>query len=465
MRHPVPTRYLAEYAWLPDGVRAEVLLEVEDGRFTQVRVLQHGEDRPGDARPLRGVVFPGFANAHSHAFHRALRGRTHGLGGTFWTWRQAMYQVAGRLDPDSYLRLARAVYAEMALAGVTCVGEFHYVHHAPGGRRYDDPNAMAEALRQAAREAGLRITLLDTAYLAGGLGPDGHTPLDQLQLRFGDGDAETWAKRVSELRSSEQLRVGAAIHSVRAVPGSSLGAIAAAASAGLGGGGGDGGGVGGPDRPAPVHVHLSEQPAENEACLAYYRRSPAALLADHGVWSEHATAVHATHLSPEDIALVGGTRTTVCLCPTTERDLADGIGPARALADAGAPLSLGSDQNAVVDLLEEARGLESHERLASLRRGRFTPAELLAAMTAHASLGWADAGRLAAGARADFVVVRRDSVRTAGALPEQIGLAATAADVATVVVDGTEVVTDGRHRLGDVAALLTEAVESLWRDS
>ena len=451
---PRPVRYLAEHAWLPGGVRAGVLLEIEHGRFTQVRALGDGDHRPGDVRLLRGVVFPGFANTHSHAFHRALRGRTHGMGGTFWTWRQAMYQVAGRLDPDSYLRLARAVYAEMALAGVTCVGEFHYVHHAPGGRRYDDPNVMAEALRQAAREAGLRITLLDTAYLAGGLGPDGHAPLDQLQRRFGDGDAESWAERVRELRCSAELRVGAAIHSVRAVPAGSLTAIAEAASAGLCGS----------DSPAPVHVHLSEQPAENEACLSYYGRSPAALLAEHGVWTAAATAVHATHLSPADIALLAASGTTICLCPTTERDLADGIGPARALADAGATLSLGSDQNAVVDLLEEARALESHERLASLRRGRFTPRELVAAMTAHASLGWPDAGRLAAGARADFVAVRRDSVRTAGAVPEQIAMAATAADVAAVVVDGAEVVTDGRHRLGDVAALLADAVGSLWRE-
>ena len=180
-----PVRYLAEHAWLPGGVRARVLLEVTRGRFTQVRALGDDEQRPREARVLRGVVFPGFANAHSHAFHRALRGRPHGEGGTFWTWREAMYRVAGRLDPDSYLRLAQAVYAEMALAGVTCVGEFHYVHHAPGGRRYDDPNVMAEALRQAARDAGIRITLLDTAYLAGGLGPGGHAPLDGPQRRPG----------------------------------------------------------------------------------------------------------------------------------------------------------------------------------------------------------------------------------------------------------------------------------------
>jgi formiminoglutamate deiminase len=446
------SRYLAEHAWLPSGLAHDVLLEVSDGRFASVRALGDGGPRPDGVRPLRGVVFPGFANAHSHAFHRALRGRTHGGGGTFWTWREAMYRVAGRLDPDTYLRLARAVYAEMALAGITCVGEFHYVHHAPGGRRYNDPNAMAEALRQAAREAGIRITLLDTAYLAGGLGPDGHMPLDPLQQRFGDGDVETWAERVRELRSSEQMRVGAAVHSVRAVPADSLFTVAAVARAGLGGTG----------DPAPLHVHLSEQPAENDACLAHYGRTPTALLADHGVWDVHATAVHATHLRDEDIGVLGAHRATVCLCPTTERDLADGIGPARALADAGARLSLGSDQNAVVDMLEEARALEAHERLASLRRGRFTPRELLEAMTAHTTLGWADAGRIEPGARADFVVVRRDTVRTAGALPEQIGLAATATDVATVVIDGREVVRDGLHRLGDVARLLSEAIEIVW---
>jgi cytosine/adenosine deaminase-related metal-dependent hydrolase len=259
---------------------------------------------------------------------------------------------------------------------------------------------------------------------------------------------------VRELRSCAQMRVGAAIHSVRAVPADSLPVITAAAGSGLGG----------RREPAPLHAHLSEQPAENEACLARYGRRPAAVLDDHGVWTSHATAVHATHLSPADIALLGAGRTTVCLCPTTERDLADGIGPARALADAGATLSLGSDQNAVIDLLEEARGLESHERLASLRRGRFTPMELVVAMTAHRSLGWADAGCLAPGARADLVAVRRDSVRTAGALPAQVALTATSADVTDVVVDGVAVVAEGRHRLGDVAVLLADAIDALWNE-
>ena len=172
--------------------------------------------------------------------------------------------------------------------------------------------------------------------------------------------------------------------------------------------------------------------------------------------------MHATHLTAGDVAALGRSGTTACLCPTTERDLADGIGPARALADAGSPLALGSDQHAVVDLLEEARAVEMHERLASLRRGRFTPAELLAALTRHEALGWAGAGRIEPGARADLVAVALDSPRTAGSAPDQVVLTATAADVRTVLVDGEVVVRDGRHRLGDVGRLLAEAIGPLW---
>ncbi len=434
----------AEVALLPDGPATGVVLGITRGRFSSVAV---GVDRiPEGARRVGGIVLPGFANAHSHAFHRALRGRTHDGGGTFWTWRERMYAVAARLDPDSYLRLARAVYAEMALAGVTTVAEFHYLHHAPGGRAYDDPNAMTEALRQAAAEAGIRLTLLDTAYLAGGLGPHGHLPIDEVQRRFADTDAEAWAARVSRVPGSDGFVLGAAIHSVRAVPRAMIPTIAGLSVS------------------APLHVHLSEQPAENETCEAYYGCTPTSLLAAEGVLSPRTTAVHATHLTGGDIELLGGTRTTACFCPTTERDLADGIGPARALADAGSPLSLGSDQNAVIDLIEEARALESGERLTTLQRGRFQPAELLAALTAHEGLGWPDAGAIEVGRRADLVAVRSDSVRTAGSRPEQLIMSATAADVETVYVDGELVVEEGRHRLGDVGRLLVEAIEPLWRD-
>lgn len=418
------------HALLPGGPARDVLFEISGGRFTAIRP----DAEPGDARRLPGVALPGFANAHSHAFHRALRGRTHDRGGTFWTWRTRMYAVAERLDPDSYLALATAVYAEMALAGVTAVAEFHYLHHAPGGRPYADPHAMSHALVAAAAAAGIRLALLDTCYLAGGI----DRPLEGVQLRFGDRDADAWATRAMSGPAH-----GVAAHSVRAVPRAALPTVAAAAAG------------------RPLHVHLSEQPAENEACLAAHGATPTALLADAGLLGASTTAVHATHLTDADIAALGATRTGACLCPTTERDLADGIGPAVALAAAGAPLSLGSDQHAVVDLLEEARALEMDARLASGERGRFTPDALLAALTRHSALGGSDAG-LAVGAVADLVAVRTDTVRTAGADPAQIVLAATAADVDTVLVGGDPVVVDGHHRLGDVAALLTAAITPLW---
>ncbi len=432
--------WFAEHAWLPTGPATDVLIEEADGRFTSVTP----GSTPGGARRLPGVVVPGLANGHSHAFHRALRGRTHGDGGTFWTWREQMYEVAARLDPDSYLALARATYAEMALAGITAVGEFHYLHHGPGGTRYAEANAMAEALRQAASEAGIRLTLIDACYLAGGLTADGPQPVDGVQCRFADADADDWAARVEALRPSAGMRVGVAAHSVRAVPREALQTVARA----------------GADR--PVHAHLSEQPAENAACAAAYGMTPTALLAEAGLLGPGSTVVHATHLSADDIATLGAATSTTCACPTTERDLADGIGPVRALHDAGSPLSLGSDQHAVIDLFEEARGLEMHERLSTLERGRFSPAELMAALTRHSSIGWTDAGRLEPGARADLVAIRLDTPRTAGATPEQVVLAATAADVDTVLVDGRVVVEDGRHVLGDVGALLSSAIAPLW---
>ncbi len=444
--------WFAAYAWLPGGVAHNVRIVVRAGRITAVDVGVDPHDAASaGATQLPGIVLPGFANAHSHAFHRALRGRTHGSGGTFWTWRRAMYAVAGRLDPDAYLGLARATYAEMALAGVSAVGEFHYLHHQPDGRPYDDPNVMSDALARAAADAGVRLTLIDTCYLAGGLGdgPDGHghPPLAGVQRRFGDGDAGAWAARVASWSPPAGVTVGAAIHSVRAVPRDQLPTVVAAAGG------------------RPLHVHVSEQIAENAACLAAYGCTPTGLLADAGALGSRSTAVHATHLTTDDVARLGSTGTTACLCPTTERDLADGIGPARALADAGSSLALGSDQHAVTDLLEEARALETNERLDSLQRGRFAPAALVDALTAHGCLGVPDAGRIEAGARADLVAVRLDTVRTAGADPAQVVLAASAADIDTVVVDGELVVSGGEHRLGDVAALLREAIEPLWVDA
>ncbi|WP_394438122.1 formimidoylglutamate deiminase [Streptomyces sp. SGAir0957] len=445
------TTYWLEHAWLDPTVEPGVAVEVSDdtdgtARITAVR--KEVETPPPGATVLRGLTLPGLANAHSHAFHRALRSTVQVGSGTFWTWRETMYSVADRLTPDTYHALARAVYAEMALAGITAVGEFHYLHHAPGGTPYADPNAMGEALIAAAAEAGIRITLLDTAYVSSGFGkePDRH------QRRFSDGTTEAWAERASLLKERPHARIGAAVHSVRAVPADQLSTVAEWARA----------------RRAPLHVHLSEQTAENEACEAAHGCTPTQLLADHGVLGRSTTGVHNTHLTPADIALIGGTGTGTCMCPTTERDLADGIGPAVALQQAGSPLSLGSDSHAVIDPFEEARAMELNERLRSRTRGHWTAAALLRAATVdgHASLGWQDAGTLEAGAVADLVTLSLNSVRTAGAAPhlgaETAVFAASAADVTDVIAGGRRVVTEGRHALvGDVPTALTNAITAL----
>ncbi|MGW6834968.1 formimidoylglutamate deiminase [Streptomyces sp. NPDC054949] len=439
--------YWLEHAWLGTHVEPGVALDVDaDGRIAALRTDTPAP--PPGAEVLRGLTVPGLANAHSHAFHRALRGTVQVGSGTFWTWRDFMYKFAQNLTPDSYFALARAVYAEMALAGVTNVGEFHYVHHAPGGAPYADPNAMGEALIEAAAAAGIRITLLDTAYLSSGFGkaPEPH------QRRFSDGTADAWAERVTALKPRAHALIGAAIHSVRAVPADQLATVAQWAQ----------------ERRAPLHVHLSEQTAENDACQAAHGRTPTQLLSDHGVLGPRTTGVHNTHLTDTDIALLGGTSTGTCMCPTTERDLADGIGPATRLQHAGSPLSLGSDSHAVIDLLEEARAMELNERLRSRTRGHWTAHALLSAATedGHAALGLPDAGRLETGALADFTTIALDSVRTAGPLPrlaaETAVFAASAADVRHTVVGGRHIVRDGAHTLvGDVAAALSESIAAV----
>jgi formiminoglutamate deiminase len=450
--------WLAELAWSPAlGLRTDVLIEARGERLT--RVTPDVAQPVAAAMRLPGLTLPGLANGHSHAFHRALRGITQASRGTFWTWRERMYEVADRLDPDTYLALATAVYGEMALAGISCVGEFHYLHHAAGGTRYSDPNELGRVLIEAAARAGIRITLLDTCYLAGGLSADGRVqPLEGPQLRFGDGDADAWAARVDALGPTAggglgpMARAGAAIHSVRAVPRPQLpGVVAWAHRYGT-----------------PLHAHLSEQVAENRACLAAYRATPAEVLSAAGALGPRSTVVHATHLTGGDVDLLGGLRCHVCFCPTTEADLADGIGPARDLADAGGMLTVGSDSQAVVDLLEEARRVELDERLATQERGHFTAVELATAATeaGHASLGWADAGELAAGALADFVTVGLDTPRTAGATHatalESVIFGATAADVRNLVVGGRDVVSGGRHvLLPDVAARLSTATAAV----
>lgn len=441
--------YWCELAWLGgEGVEAGVVVEIENGRFS--RVEPGAPAQPPGAERLDGLTVPGFANAHSHAFHRALRGRIQAGRGSFWSWREAMYELAAALDPANYHALARATFAEMALAGITAVGEFHYLRHAPGGTPYDDPNEIGRALVAAAAEAGIRITLLDACYLHGGFGAE----LGPEQLRFGDGSADAWAQRVEALGElGAGARAGAAIHSVRAVDPDSAASVAAWAR----------------ERSWPLHAHVSEQPAENEACLAAHGLTPAALLDAAGALSERFTAVHFTDVSEEDLGLLGDAGGHCCLCPTTERDLADGVGAARAIADAGARLALGSDSHAVIDPLEEMRALELDQRLVTGVRDHHTAAELLRAACGdgHGAIGWPEAGRIEPGAVADLVTVRLDGPRLAGTAAghalESLIFAATAADVREVVVGGRPVVRDGIHLDLDVAAELDAAIGGLRR--
>ncbi|MDP9344730.1 MAG: formimidoylglutamate deiminase [Actinomycetota bacterium] len=421
------------------------MLEVDGQHLAAVHVGTGAP--PPDAERLDGLTLPGLANAHSHAFQRALRGRTHDGAGSFWTWREQMYEFAGALDPDRYLALARATFAEMALAGITLVGEFHYVHHGARGRPYADPNAMGHAIIAAAAEAGVRLTLLDACYLHGGI----DTEPDETQRRFCDVGAEGWASRVDALPEGPRTRIGAAIHSVRAVDPAAATVVAAWATG----------------RARPLHAHVSEQAAENDACRAAYGRTPTALLGEAGVLSERFTAVHATHLTDEDVALLGSAGACVCMCPTTERDLADGIGAARRLTAAGVRLTLGSDSHAVIDLLEEARAVELDERLATGVRGHHRAEDLLRAATGdgYASLGWPGGGRLTPGAPADLTTLALDGVRLAGTdaahAAGAVVFSGAASDVRDVMVGGRWIVRGGRHLGLDVPAELDAATRAL----
>ncbi|MEY2400397.1 MAG: hypothetical protein QOJ08_508 [Ilumatobacteraceae bacterium] len=444
------TTFWSELAWLGDldgAVDAGVTITVEGDRITGVAT---NTKPPGDAQRLAGLTIPGMANAHSHAFHRALRGRTHGESGSFWTWRDRMYALADRLDPDLYRDLATATFAEMVLAGFTCVGEFHYLHHDRGGRSYGQPNEMGDVLLDAAASAGIRITFLDTCYLRAGMTADAQ--LNNAQRRFTDGDVESWVGRVDGLVDRPGTQIGAAIHSVRSVDPASMSVVAGWAGS----------------RNVPLHAHVSEQPAENEQCCAVHGCTPVELLARHDVLGDRFTAVHATHLATNDIALLQASRSTCCICPTTERDLADGIGPTGAFRDAGVAMAIGSDSHAVIDPFEEARAIELDERLATLRRGTHRAGELLAAATenGYRSLGWHDGGRIAVGALADLTSVALTSPRLAGIDPDHsaaaVVFAATAGDVHHVVVGGRVVVKDGEHQTIGVEGALGKAITRVW---
>lgn len=436
-------RFWCEQALVGDSVESGVELVTSGGRLTGVTP---GAPTSAEQTRLAGFTIPAFANAHSHAFHRALRGRAGSEAGTFWTWRQQMYAVAATLQPDSYHQLARAVFAEMALAGIGTVGEFHYLHHQDSGRPYEQPNAMGEALIAAAAEAGIRITLIDTCYLHDGVGrePQG------VQVRYADASPGAWAKRVTAIGHSEMVKVAAGLHSVRALELGEMETVAAWANA----------------NGTPLHAHVSEQVDENQMCAEVYGASPIEVIARSGALSDRFTAAHFTHASHNDLEVLGQAEGMVCLCPTTERDLADGIGSARSMADRGIGICLGTDAHVATDMFEEMKAVEMNQRLVTGIREQHDPLSLLAAATVggRRSLGWEAAG-LQVGALADFTTIDRGGVHMAGIVDPVRGVvyAARPNDVTHLVVNGEVVVADRVHRrLAEPSAELDRSIASLW---
>ena len=402
-------KWHAEQAWL--GHRAEnVLIEVEAGRITSI---EEDTFAPHDAVILKGWTMPGLANVHSHAFQRLLRGEIESGGGDFWEWRERMYRYT-QWDPADYFKHAQLVFREMLEAGITAVGEFHYLH--------GHGNELGEALIDAAGEEGIRITLIDACYLRGGL--DGR-PLEPEQMLFSDGDADAWARRVDDLVESDGVRIAAGIHSVRAVDAESMRIVATYAR----------------ERQVPLHIHLAEQPAEVDECVQVEGCTPAELLEREGILGPDLTTVHAIHLTEHDVALLGQNQVSVCACTTTERNLGDEVGPLQVLSRAGCRLTAGSDSNAVVDILEEARGIDLDQRRALGRRVLHQPLELFEAATVNGmrALGW-EAGELKAGMLADFITLDPPSALWREMTPAYVVYGLSGRDVKNVVVGGQTVV-------------------------
>ncbi len=424
-------------ALLPDGWADDVVIAVEDGVIADMSV---GVPCPPFTDRLPGIAVPGVANLHSHAHQRAMAGLTERSGpvpDSFWTWRETMYRAVAAITPDDLRVIATQAFVEMLLGGYTHVAEFHYLHHGPDGQPYADPAEMARQVIEAARAAGIGLTLLPVLYAAGGF--DGSAP-SAGQQRFAC-DADGFAAiRAALPAATAGVNYGVAPHSLRAVPPDALAALLAAAPQG------------------PVHIHVAEQRREVEECVAAWGQRPVAWLLDHAAVDGRWCLVHATHTDAGEIAAIARSGATVGLCPTTEADLGDGIFPAGVLQDAGGRFGVGSDSQMSAAFLDELRLLEWGQRLSSGRRtvlaggaGRSTGRTMLeTACAAGAAACGIQAGRIEIGMRADVTVL-------APGLPGDAGLdmavfAPRGTPVRHVVAAGECVVRDGRHRLQDIAA-------------
>jgi formimidoylglutamate deiminase len=487
-------------AWLPDlifrGGQFESGLALVCDSSGIIARLARVHELKDEKRILLSnrAMLPGMVNAHSHAFQRVLRGRTEHRtssfrGGllpapsgdsptlnaadkrdSFWTWREMMYSAATRLTPEDIYDASRQAFLEMTLNGITAVGEFHYLHHAPDGTLYDDPNLLAKQVVRAAGDVGVRIALLRVAYARSGF----QVEQNPRQLRFLEKDPAIYLKNLESLRSDlrgsspDTAWAGAAPHSVRAVPLDYLREVIAHAN----------------QSDLKVHMHVAEQPAEVSACVEEYRRTPVALLETEGLLSERFTAVHAIHVTPKGIPSFAKTGAMVCACPTTERNLGDGVVPADEYLKHDVPICLGTDSHAQIDLLEDAREIEYHLRLQKLERAVLDnqfqvssskspvqsrlAARLLDCATINGarSIGSPD-GSLEPGKAADFFTIDLDDPSIAGAstddLLSSIVFSMSRAAVREVVVGGKPIVSEGRHLIQeDVVERFNELQRRLW---
>lgn len=437
--------------WLPD-------LIYRDGAFHSglgISAASEGEITQFSTTGTRlagRAILPGLVNVHSHTFQRAIRGRTErriANRDTFWTWRESMYRAANLVSHEAIYHIARMAFMEMALSGITTVGEFHYVHHDSGGVPYADRNTTALAIVRAAREVGIRLVLLRTAYVRAGF----EKAADPGQARFITPKVEDFIEDTEALR--KHAAVGVAPHSVRAVPLGYLRQVAAYARANA----------------LPLHMHVAEQPAEVEACLAEYGRRPVELLHDNGIIDNRFTAIHAIHITAEEARMLAPA--TVCACPTSERNLGDGAVPADLLYGAGARIAFGSDSNTQIDLLEDARLLEYDLRMIQLERAivpgfaarLFRSATEDGARSLRTNSGWLETGRAS-----DFFTVDLNDPSIAGAtvdtLLDNIVFSLERTAIRDVIVGGKAIVENGHHRLQEeITREFAKVQEALWSNA
>ena len=408
------TIYNPELVWIDGAFHANKSIAIEEGAITAI-----GDGDNSDS----GAYLPGFVNAHSHAFQRGLRGRGESFtsgGDSFWGWREEMYKLVDELSVDQFRGLCVQSFTEMRQAGITTVGEFHYFHH-------DQENdfAMDKAVLEAAGEVGIRIVLLHANYAHGGF----EKSLSGGQKRFATQSVESWWSQVdslSEFCDGSMQRVGTVAHSVRAVAIDTIKEIA----------------IGSVQRGMPMHIHLEEQRQEIEACLETHGVTPMALLNDTIEISPMVTAVHCTHTAPANMEQWLSSGGNVCLCPLTEANLADGICDMHRIVKQGGCVSLGTDSNARISMLEEMRWMEYAQRLHREERGVCVASSgsmanyLLDAATKNGArcLG-IPAGEITVGKLADFTVVDINHSQLSGATPETLAVALCCGSDNAVIID------------------------------